>query len=74
MAWILEEIVSEVLDEVSGESEEVLAEYLLLTSQVMRWAATGEVADLPESFRQHVLELEAPPGNVPEVDAMIAHQ
>lgn len=74
MAWILEEIVNEVLDEANGEPSERLAGYLLMTSQVMRWAATGEIADLPEEFMDKVLELEAPREETPEDVAMIAHQ
>jgi hypothetical protein len=74
MAWILKEIVDEVLEEVAGESEDALASYLLLTSRVMRWAATGEISDLPDEFKDHILQLEAPREAASEVEAMIAHK
>ena len=73
MAFILKEIVDEVLEEIDGENEETLKGYLLVTARVMTWAATGEVADLPDEFKQHILELEAPREEAPAGEAVIAH-
>lgn len=75
MGWILKSIADELLEEMlTDEIEGEVAEYLLLTSQVIRWVATGETDDLPDMFRERMLELEAPQAPaLPVGDAMIAH-
>ena len=75
-AWIIKSIADEVMEEIAGQGLEVeISEYLLLTSRLIRWVATGETDDLPEEFEQHVLQLDAPQAlALPAGDAMNAHK
>ena len=74
MAWILKSVTEEVLDVIVEQAVEgEVADYLLITSQVIRWVATGEIEDLPDMFKEHALELEAPQAiALPAEDDMVA--
>jgi hypothetical protein len=75
-SWILKTVMDEVIDTLAEQgNEELLVEYILLTSRIMRWAATGDIDDLPDEFKEK-LALADVTGErlaLPAGDAMIAH-
>jgi hypothetical protein len=72
--FILKIVMDEVLERMSETdiSTEFIEEWMMVSSQIMRWIATGDIADVPEEFRQRVLEAESNLA-LPAGDAMIAH-
>ena len=65
--WFVESLISEVLDELGDLDPDDMTSYLLYTSQIMRWAATGDTAELPEVLREHQIAL-------PSAEPTDAHQ
>lgn len=57
----MQSVMDEVIDTMAEDANpETLASYLLFTSQLMKWAATGNIDDMPEEYRER-LQLEAKP-------------
>jgi hypothetical protein len=70
--FILKIVMDEVLERVSEEENtDFIAEWMMVSSQIMRWIATGDINDVPEEFRHKVLEAESNLA-LPAGDAMIA--
>jgi hypothetical protein len=58
MGWLASALMDEVLDVLAEEVDpNEMVPYLLLTSQIIRWCATGDPTDIPEEFRDKVNEL-----------------
>jgi hypothetical protein len=73
MGLVIDAFMSEALDMLADEgTDETLAPHLLITSQLLKWVATGDTSDLPEEFLQKAIEIESRPA-LPAGDTMLAH-
>lgn len=75
-SYILKSVMDEVLDTIADELDgDQLTGYLLITAQLMKWVATGEADDIPEEFRDRIIELGLQPElkALPAGEPMIAH-
>lgn len=73
--FILQIVMDEVMErmsEMGEDSTQFVEEWMLVSSKILRWIATGDINDVPEEFRQKVLEAESNLA-LPAGDAMIAH-